>query len=95
MRRFVSKSLWCHRSEEHSVPTGGEGPIVIERLRGLDAEYLYLASPSRPLNICRVVGLDVSVRPDAHCLGSDAWPVTDEFPSGLAELVAASGTGPR
>ncbi|MBX7453906.1 wax ester/triacylglycerol synthase family O-acyltransferase [Mycolicibacterium sp. 3033] len=38
---------------------------MVERLRGLDAMYLYLESPSQPLNICCVVRLDLGSRRNA------------------------------
>ena len=37
---------------------------MVERLRGLDAMYLYLESPSQPLNICCVIRLDIGSRRD-------------------------------
>ncbi|WP_370328919.1 wax ester/triacylglycerol synthase family O-acyltransferase [Mycolicibacterium hippocampi] len=38
----------------------------MERLSGLDAMYLYLETPSQPLNVCCVVELDVAGMPDGY-----------------------------
>jgi diacylglycerol O-acyltransferase / wax synthase len=38
----------------------------MERLSGLDASFLYIESPTQPLNVCSVVELDTSTMPGGY-----------------------------
>jgi diacylglycerol O-acyltransferase / wax synthase len=53
----------------------------MERLSGLDAFFLYLETPTQPLNVCCVLELDTSTMPGGYTYGG--------FRSALAKAVAA------
>ena len=40
--------------------------MIVERLSGLDAMYLYLETPSQPLNVCCVLDVDVAGMPGGY-----------------------------
>lgn len=52
---------------------------MVERLRGLDAMYFYLESPSQPLNICCVLRLDVEPRRDTDFFGQFRDELTERL----------------
>lgn len=41
----------------------------MERLSGLDAFFLYMETPSQPLNVCCVLELDTSTMPGGYTYG--------------------------
>jgi diacylglycerol O-acyltransferase / wax synthase len=41
----------------------------MERLSGLDAFFLYMATPTQPLNVCCVLELDTSTMPGRYTYG--------------------------
>jgi diacylglycerol O-acyltransferase / wax synthase len=53
----------------------------MERLSGLDAFFLYLETPTQPLNVCCVLELDTSTMPGGYTYGG--------FRAALAESIAA------
>lgn len=53
----------------------------MERLSGLDAFFLYLETPTQPLNVCCVLELDTSTMPGGYTYGG--------FRAALAKSIAA------
>jgi diacylglycerol O-acyltransferase / wax synthase len=53
----------------------------VERLSGLDAFFLYLETPTQPLNVCCVLELDTSTVPGGYSYG--------RFRAALAKSAAA------
>lgn len=45
------------------------GWAAMERLSGLDAFFLYMETPSQPLNVCCVLELDTSTMPGGYTYG--------------------------
>jgi hypothetical protein len=48
----------------------------MERLSGLDASFLYIDTPTQPLNVCSILILDASTMPGGYTFDRlrDHWP---------------------
>src|SRR5271156_6489719 len=90
-RKALVRDWICTISSLSSVWVGELWKLIMERLSGLDAFFLYLETPTQPLNVCCVMELDTSTMPggytfarfrDAMMLRVDAVP---EFRLKLAD----------
>jgi diacylglycerol O-acyltransferase len=41
----------------------------MERLSGLDASFLYIETPTQPVNVCSILELDTSTIPGGYSFG--------------------------